>query len=57
MKNLTYLVTLGGLMFAINVPAQANTLSSNVQITDGPYHARQISLPTTSSPAPGSDRR
>jgi hypothetical protein len=57
MKNLTYLMTLGGLMFVINLPAHATNGGSIVQITDRSTNSREIGLPTISSPSPGSDRR
>ncbi len=57
MKYLTYLLTLGGLMFAINLPAHATNVGSIVQVIDNSNNSSDIALPTISSPAPGSDRR
>ncbi|MGL5508635.1 MAG: hypothetical protein ACRC2J_20620 [Microcoleaceae cyanobacterium] len=56
MKYLTYLLTLGGLMVAINLPAHATNVGSIVQITDNSNNSGDVVLPN-GSPAPGSDRR
>lgn len=57
MKYLTYLISLGGLIVAINLPAHATTINTVNQITDRSNNSREIYLPTISSPSPGSDRR